>query len=58
MSVVLHGNISGLGIQVGHEITIALHALLKVECGILLFISIGISRRSQEEPVLLPMNFQ
>ena len=38
MSIILDCDISRLGIQVGHEVTIALHTLLEVEGDILLFV--------------------
>ena len=40
VSVILHSDISGLRIHVGHEIAISLHALLEVECRIALFIPV------------------
>ena len=42
MSVILHGDIPSLSIQVGHEVTISLHALLEIECRIALCVSIRI----------------
>ena len=40
MSVILYSDITSLRIQVGHEISVSLHALLEIECGITLYIPI------------------